>query len=399
MENEKNIGNLGRTLLVVTLFVFMISFASSAHWMVGYVEDARDGELANNHVVMIWNPAVGVQDNTTDIIGPNGRSRADNTYMIDCEMLAAGCAIGDNITVMVLDSGDGYSSSQLNFTVTKAGFDTVDNLTLNSLPVFDSIVVDDAINLTTNEIDLVANDTIRVDCEAVVTEYEGDALVDIDSAFYASISFFVDGDDNNYHYSNSSCFTNSSYGNENQTQIICSYDVFYYANYDSWTCEIHVSDGKGVKYGTDLTNVNSLLSIEIVDGVEFTGEALGAVSNESEIVVNNLGNVEIDLNLWGYGETPGDDLSMNCSGASDIPVSYQKYNLTSSTSGNLSLGEFESSYINLTGSDFTADFNLPFRVNDLIFDAYKSTFWRIYIPSDVSGSCDGNIVFGAVASV
>jgi hypothetical protein len=395
----KKKGFVGKRFILGFLFVLLINFVSSAYLIDGYVNDALDGEPANNHIVVLWNEVVGPLDNLTDIIGPNGDSGVDNSYIIDCSLLATPCKKGDNLTIRIIDSGDSYiEKEKVYMLVGKGGSGTADNMTLNSLPDFESIVVDDLINLTENEIDLIANNTVHIDCEAIVFEYDGESLVDIESAFYYSGSSFLDINDNNYHYENYSCFVNTSYGNENQTKIVCSYDVFYYAVSDTWTCEIKVGDGKINSSGTDQTFVNSLLSIGLVDSMNFSVGGVGEVSDEIEIIVSNFGNVEIDLNLWGYSQTEGDNLAMNCT-SGDIPVYYKKYNLTSSVSGNLTLGEFESNYVNLTGMDYTADFNLSYRLDDLTFDAFDSTFWRIYVPNNVSGICQGNIVFGAVVSV
>lgn len=388
-------------LFAFVFLVFMfLDFVSAAHYITGYVNDALDGEGADGHMVVLYNSANGAADNLTDIIGVSGNSGASNTYLIDCELLVAGCFIGDNLTLRIVDSGDGYiGRGEINVTVTGAGYDVAENLTINSLPVFSGVEVDDSFNLVLNEIDLLANSTREVVCSGVVSDYENDTI-SIGSAVFYNVagSGFSDVDDNNYHYSNSSCFVNSSYGN-NQSYFECGFNVFYYADYGSWRCEVFASDGFGNGSGADLVNVNTLLSVGVEDSIGFNLSVADSVSNETELVIYNMGNVEIDLGIYGYGASVGDGYSMSCGGGGGIDVFYQKYNLTSSISGDLTLLEFDATYKNLSSSRVVEDFNLTSRTNDFVNDAFKSSYWRIYVPSGVGTICSGNIVLEAIFEI
>ena len=65
------------SLLVFCLIVlvFLVSpLLSAAHYITGQVNDSYDGEPANGHEVVLWNPDVGTNDNLTDVIGPEGNS-------------------------------------------------------------------------------------------------------------------------------------------------------------------------------------------------------------------------------------------------------------------------------------------------------------------------------------
>jgi len=80
--------------LLTAFWIFLVlPFCSAAHYIVGIVNDARDQTSANDRTVVLWNPANGINDNLTDIIGVNGNSGADNIYMIDCELLDNECDI------------------------------------------------------------------------------------------------------------------------------------------------------------------------------------------------------------------------------------------------------------------------------------------------------------------
>ncbi len=124
--------------ILISSLIFLIALAmplvSAAHYIVGIVNDARDGAIANERSIVLWNPAVGINDNQTDIIGQNGNSGIDNVYMIDCELLGNSCSIGDILKVRVLDNGDGRVTYDANIIVTGAGYDLAPELTLNSFP-------------------------------------------------------------------------------------------------------------------------------------------------------------------------------------------------------------------------------------------------------------------------
>jgi len=111
-----------------------MSFASSAHYIVGYVNDALDGESANGKTVLLWNPSVGINENLIEIVGPGGSSGQDNMYMFDCELLTNGCDLGDELGIKVIDNGGGYTSHPVFVNVTVSGYDFVENITLNSFP-------------------------------------------------------------------------------------------------------------------------------------------------------------------------------------------------------------------------------------------------------------------------
>lgn len=390
-----------KLLTITACIILMFPLSSAFHFLYGNVQDALDTTPANDLIIVVWNPLNGVNDNLTDIIGPNGNSYTDNYYLIDCENLNNPCSIGENLTLKVIDQGDGYTTYPVNVTITGAGFDIVESMRLNSLPVFNSIIVDDSFDLVLNEIDLFAGTTREVMCSAVIEELDGDPLTIYGSEFFdSSFSYYGDKQDNNFNYKNNSCFVNSSYGNENETLVNCTFEVYYYANSTNWDCEIIASDVFNNKTGIDLVMVNPLLSLEVGPSIDYGGVMVDNISEEFELVVSNMGNVQIDLALSGYGIVPGDNNSMVCEqGAQqNITVGDEAFNLTTSNLGVINELTFRNLYSPLTNLSTTNQLDLDFRFNDLLNDANKSTYWRIYAPSGVFGNCTGNIVFGAVAS-
>ena len=78
---------------------------------------------------------------------------------------------------------------------------------------------------------------------------------------------------------------------------------------------------------------------------------------------------------------------------------WEKYNLTESNPTITGLTNFETFYLNLTNVTTVKNISLDFRQQESYDDAVWPTYWRIYVPRGVAGSCSGNIVFGATSAV
>jgi len=121
-------------LLVVFVILFFAPLGTAAHFIIGQANDALDTTAANGRTVVIWNPANGITDNVTDIVGPTGNSGVGNVYMVDCELLSTPCVVNDILRAKILDDGFGRTSYESSIAITGTGFDLMPNLTLNSLP-------------------------------------------------------------------------------------------------------------------------------------------------------------------------------------------------------------------------------------------------------------------------
>lgn len=262
---------------------------------------------------------------------------------------------------------------------------------------------------------LIPADTKMVQCAAIVRDFNGESDIDIVNAtFYDSVSSFSeDSDDNNDHYTNSSCdiitsfseYDGQAYSDDDEYQILanCTFEVEYYANPENWICNVTAYDNSSWEdKNTDSITVSELLALGLPNTISYGEVNATYVSEENITNITNYGNVEVNLSLEGYGATPGDGLAMNCTLGSvgTIADMYEKYNLTASTPGDLSLSEFEAVYVNLTseGTPAIRQFDLSPREDDTINEAIKESYWRIYVPRGVAGTCNGTVIFGAVQS-
>ncbi len=282
-----------------------------------------------------------------------------------------------------------------------------DNVTITSLLKIGNSFPE-IINITINNdnnIDLTPNSTTLVNVVTIIRDYNGEGdIMNVTSEFFdTSVSSYGSNDDNNFHYSNSSCSLNLSYGNKTEAFFNCGFQVEYYANSGNWNCTAKATDNLSIsKTGSNITKINTLLALGVPSPTDYGKINATGVSPEFAINVTNYGNAPINLSLSGYAVTIGDGLAMNCSQGlvQNISIEYEKYNLTASNIGTMNLTNFEGNYTNLTSSVVVKKFNLPQRLNDTtqFVDDTNSTYWRIYVPLGVAGSCSGNIIFGAVQS-
>ncbi len=275
-----------------------------------------------------------------------------------------------------------------------------------SFPEIINITIDDY----ASEVILTANSTKTVMCTALMVDYNNDTdMVNLSGVLYdTSVSDSqphpTTTDDNNHHYTNATCVITMDTGGwgapDDDYHAIgnCSFEVYYYANPETWNCSMTVTDNASLTdTQQDDINMAELLAIGLPDSINYGTVNATYVSLEQITNVSNAGNVELNLSLDGYAYTDGDGLAMNCTlgRVGNIPLEYEKYNLTATTSGEISLTSFENLYLNLTDLPVVRNFGLTKRTLPAYDNSIKPTYWRIYVPKGAAGTCQGNIVFGA----
>ncbi len=252
-------------------------------------------------------------------------------------------------------------------------------------------------------ISLTPNATANLEIIVIARDYNNDTdIQNITLTFFDNAASSLGAaNDNNVHYTNNSCSINVSYGDQYHVSANCTVPVWYYANNATWNATILVTDNASLTdSNSTLISISTLLALGLPNSINYGIVNATSVSAQQIANVTNFGNTRFNLTLSGYGVLAGDNLSMNCTLGSNknISVNYEKYNITASNTSSLNLTQFESIYLNLTSSSVAKTFNLPQRQNDTAayIDETNATYWRIYVPKGVAGSCSGNIVFGAV---
>lgn len=272
----------------------------------------------------------------------------------------------------------------------------------------------EVINITIDDfkgnVTLIANSTKTVTCTALVVDYDGEDGLSNVTAFFYDISNATNesSDDNNNHYTNNSCYINKDFGSwksytddEYSALSTCTFQIEYYANPGNWNCSLLVTDNESQTHQKDDTiEILELLAISLPDSIDYGIVNILAVSSEQIIEIENLGNVPIDIALSAYASTPGDNLAMNCTSGLNktIGLENERYNLTSSTPEAINLSKFQNNYKNVSNSSIIENINLNYRHNDSLSEAISPTYWRIYVPIGIAGTCAGNIIFDTIKS-
>lgn len=266
--------------------------------------------------------------------------------------------------------------------------DTRVNIT-EAKPEILSVNVEDPITLN-------AGSTVVVWCNSTIRDWNGyDTITNVTGVLYdANNASYGDSDDNNNHYTNLSCSQISNDGNYT-ANFTCNYTIYYYSNPGSnWTCNVTVTDNYpfnasvngSTDYLSNTTTINQLLALNVTPLIDYGNMAVGDTSSPVEANVTNFGNSNINISVKGYGATENDGLAFVCA-IGNITVENEKYDLNQSA--------LFTDYVNLSGT-FTQIVNitLPQQTNDSQ-QVINNTYWRLYVPPNPFGQCNGTVVFQA----
>mgnify|MGYP005838493555 CR=1 FL=1 len=280
-----------------------------------------------------------------------------------------------------------YGSNYENVTI-----DTQVNIT-NAPPTVLTVTIDEEVNGLDN-ITLSAGQTRSIYCNVTVRDWNGYDDVNMTNAtLWDDDSVNMgDVDDENNHYTNSSC-TNVGNDGTYLSYWQCAFDVYYYANNGSnWKCNATALDDSNFtdsNYNT--TTINPLYALNIsTQSIDYGDVPVEGTSDNQTADVINFGNMDINVSLWGYAKNPGDNLAFNCSLNGNISIGNERYGLN-------------------PVDDWNAKTNLSSTATDLGLTITKqtalgvpkqnTTYWQVYIPADENpaGFCTGNVVFEATA--
>lgn len=279
------------------------------------------------------------------------------------------------------------------------GTSGVYNLTVAVYPpsITDLTLEDEYLPL--EEIHLLAGQKTKVYCNATFTDNNGaDDIKNASAVIYQNTESGASSpDDVNNHYTNNSCIFTSTAGNSKK--VSCSFMVWYFAVNGTWECNMTAHDIHHlINTSKDTSEVKELVALNVTPIIDY-GELLTGENSttDTSVFINNIGNIAIDLNIWGYAsdDENGDNLSMMCD-SGNISIGYQKYNLTSSGhEWNLSGSAMQNVSGVPVGTTHT-DFNLGKATT--VSGSFTETYWKIGIPHGIRGHCNGTVQFAGVIS-
>ena len=236
-------------------------------------------------------------------------------------------------------------------------------------------------------ITLTAGSETVIYCNATIQDYNGDVDT-VNATFFRSSAGEHGAEDNNTRYINTSCQPILGQHDGTFTNYSCAYTLQYYAVNGTWNCTVRVNDSLSLTgTGTNNTILNALYALNVTDVLDYGNLNAGTYSNNMTLNVTNLGNININISVYGYGKTPGDGLSFSCE-AGNLSANLQHFSANSTadfvTKQNLSGSPqlVRGIYINKTS-------NTSFSQN--------ATYWELYVDPAQSayGKCNGTIVFQA----
>lgn len=266
--------------------------------------------------------------------------------------------------------------------------DTRVNIT-NAYPEVIEIIINEG-----NDITLVAGSVANVTIKAVLRDFDGGNTIDnVTAIFYDNFSKNYSGPaDNNDYYGPIYCNPIPSEINGYYANFTCEFNVSYFANSGTqWIANVTVHDNNFVPpvniSGYNTSTILSLYALNVTPLIDYGDMAVTDTSSPVQANVTNLGNEYINISVKGYGATEGDGLAFVCQ-VGTIALSNEKFSLNQT-------GDFAADYTSLNNNfQNIPGLTLAQQVDDFT-PVINSTYWRLYIPPNPFGVCNGSIVFQA----
>ncbi|HIH66540.1 MAG TPA: hypothetical protein HA282_05005 [Nanoarchaeota archaeon] len=275
------------------------------------------------------------------------------------------------------------------------------------------------INTGDSAITLTENSQVIVKCNAsLITDANGwQDINKLNGTIYHVSSNHQAADDNNTHYTNQTCSLETGSGTQRGGE--CIFRVQYYANNQTWSCNLTAWDAGVTGSSANLTNatyanftVNDLTALNVPADINFGTINVGDTSLINKTNVTNTGNTILDISIYGYGNgINASDNAMNCTLGTNKNISlyYLRYNVTAGRHRDCNSNDFSwtANYWNLTNytnAKNWTQFTLPPRTGDADGGvAANYTCWILRVPSttdglgaaDIGGVCRGVIAISA----
>ncbi|MCP3682402.1 MAG: hypothetical protein GY861_06890 [bacterium] len=272
------------------------------------------------------------------------------------------------------------------------------------------------VSVTPASLTLTAGGTATVVCNASVYDWNGWEDIFFANASLYSLDHSSIGDDDhgNIHYTNTSCGSCQQLdGTEYNASCACSFAVQYYAINGTWNCNITITDGRMFNLTPQAVNLTTSANgtVEVLDliaiGIEQQELSFGNLSvtqtsaSAESLNFTNYGNRFINVSMNTYGGSNVTNLresnvSMACE-EGNITNQYLRFGFSGDTTyDNMFVA---ANYTEPTGMriiDITQlNYSIPIRrwdATDALGNSTNETFWRMSVPLDVGGLCNGTLV-------
>lgn len=227
-----------------------------------------------------------------------------------------------------------------------------------------------------------------VDCNFTVMDGNGATdIAEVNASIYREYLAFGASDDDNNHYTNSSCSQTQSSGNE--ANYTCNFQLNYFAENGTWFCNSTATDLSYLQK-TNFTNtsVQPLYALNVSSLIVDYGDvAAGNYSLEKTMNITNLGNNPLNITVLGYGgnnSVTGSGYAFLCDSGENITIDNERYAISQSIPF--------SSKTALTSTDTDIGFTIEKQTIPFI-DKMNQTYWQMFAPPMSITNCQGIIRF------
>jgi hypothetical protein len=254
------------------------------------------------------------------------------------------------------------------------------------------------INISCNSSSLTLNagTTKQISCLVQIRDYNGgETINNTNMTFYFFQNTSGDPDDNNTHYSNSTCSEGIADGY--LVNWTCAIGIWYYAVNGSWRANATVKDDYNLTSRSYANfSISPLYALNVTDVINFGDMAVGDTTADGDLKqanVTNLGNMRINVSVYAYAgdnETTGAGYAMFCS-IRNITLPNERYTLNiTGTYGTMT---------SITGSAVTVPNLMVEKQTVPTTYVLNTTYWALHVnaTSNPFGICNGTVVFNAVA--
>jgi hypothetical protein len=246
-------------------------------------------------------------------------------------------------------------------------------------------------HVVASPVNLVSGSKINISCNAsVVHGYSAKQVGKINATFYLSTSSSTAANDNNYHYADSNCTVVAN--TSNAKNVSCVFELYYYASSGSWYCNISAFTLANLTNSSVApATVEDLYAIGADPILDYGSLGPGMLSADNNLSLYNFGNRDINITVEGYGKVKDDNLSMGCYPKGNISSANERYSIKYQSQFSL--------MANLSSRPkLIKNLVLAHRTNDYIYtNDTNKTFWKLSMPLGLRGSCNGTIIFSAIA--
>jgi hypothetical protein len=210
----------------------------------------------------------------------------------------------------------------------------------------------------------------------------------------ANVTFYTGASTDNSPITNVSKYLNTSCTRVESTAFTrtysCGVQLLYYAANGTWFCNTTGIATNGFASNVSNFTVDPLYAITVNDTfMDFGNLQTGALSDNITQNITNVGNMEINISVRGYGRVMDDNSSFTCA-TQNLSIDILKFagNITATYDEKESLANVSKQL------RFTME-----RQNDPSIKT-NSSFWQVQIPANISstGQCNGTIIFQAEMS-